>query len=191
MLNNNDTDTNETWLPVEGYENIYWVSDLGRVKNSRKIMSPYKINSGYLCIDFTVNKVKQKNLVHRLVASTFIDNNDSLREVNHIDEDKLNNNVKNLQWCSSADNKQHSMQSGAYNSMYTSKNTLGKKHKSVVSKYHNVGWDKNRSKWTACVRNAGVNYHRKRFNTENEAALHVNWIIDKYGFTDRPKNIII
>ncbi len=93
MLNNNNIENlpNEQWKQVKNYEGLYWVSDKGRVKNARKLMKFYRINSGYLCIDFTVNKVKKKFLVHRLVAAHFCDNLDEYPEVNHIDECKDNN----------------------------------------------------------------------------------------------------
>lgn len=67
--------------------------------------------------------------------------------------------------------------------------TLGIK-KGKGSIYRGVSYDKSRDKWIACVRHNKTNYHQKRFNTELEAAMHYNWIIDEMGFTDRPKNII-
>ena len=183
MLNGN----NEIWLPIEDYENIYWVSNKGRVKNNRKVMKYYTNNSGYQCIDLTVNKVKKKFLVHRLVASHFIDNTYALLEVNHIDENKDNNCVENLEWCTRSYNLKHSAANGAYNT----RPTLGKKHKiACSSKYHNVTWDKNRERWQASIRQGGKTWYQKRFKTEVEAALHVNWIIETLGLTDRPKNII-
>lgn len=193
MLNDNNIENlpNEEWKPVKGYENTYWVSSLGRVKNSRKIMKFYRINSGYLCIDFTVNKIKKKFLVHRLVAITFLNNSNNYPEVNHINEDKNNNAINNLEWCSRRHNTQHSIATGTYDKIFTQKNTLGKKHKKTCkSKYHNVSWDKNRKRWQASIRHEGKTWYQKRFKTEEEAALHVNWIIDQLGLTDRPKNII-
>ena len=192
MLNNNiENLPEEIWKPVKGYETIYWVSNKGRVKNNRKVMKFYRINSGYLCIDLTIDKVKKKYLVHRLVSLHFCDNVNNHPEVNHLDENKNNNCSSNLEWCSSSRNKQHSMATGTYDKIYTTKNTLGIKHKKTCkSKYHNVSWDKNRERWVASVRHEGKNYHQRRFKKEEDAALHVNWILDELGFTDRPKNII-
>lgn len=188
MLNNNE----EIWKPVKGFENYYEISTLGRIRNSRKIMKTYINNSGYECIDFTVNKVRTKHLVHRLMLLTFVDNPNNLPEVNHKDENKANNTLDNLEWCSRSHNKQHSIKSGTYNKIFTQKNTLGKKHKpNTASKYHNVGYDKERNKWTAVIISNKQRLGFKRFDTEEEAALHVNWIIDQYNLTDRPKNIII
>lgn len=188
MLNCN----NEVWKPVKGFEKLYEVSNLGKIKNARgKILKTYKINSGYEAVKFTVRTKRSSHLVHRLVAETFIDNPENCKEVNHIDETKTNNKVTNLQWVTSSQNKQHSLKSGRYNKIFETKNSLGKKHlPNPVSKYYNVGFDKNRQKWTATVRVNGNNMFHKRFNTENEAALHVNWIIDELDLTDRPKNVI-
>jgi len=187
VLNNN-----EIWKPVKGFENFYEVSDLGKIRNKRgNLMKFYINNKGYACIDFRVNTVRTKKLVHRVVAETFLENVDKLPEVNHKDEVKSNNAVTNLEWCSRSHNKQYSMATGTYNKIYTNKNSLGKKHlPNPTSIYHNVGFDKARGKWTATIRHEGKNLERKRFNSEEEAALHVNYLIDKYGLYDRPKNII-
>ncbi len=188
MLNLN----NEIWKPIKGFEKIYFVSNLGRVRNSQdKVMKTYTNNSGYFCIKLTVEKKATAFLVHRLVAINFIDNYDELPEVNHIDEDKSNNALSNLEWCSSSYNKQHSIATGRYDKLYTTKNTLGKKHKKTCkSKYHNVTWDKNRERWQASVRHEKKTWHQKRFKSEKDAALHVNWIIDELDLIDRPKNVI-
>jgi len=188
VLNNN-----ETWKPVKGFEKFYEVSNKGNIRNAKgKIMKTHTNNRGYVMIDFTVNKVRTKKLVHRVVMETFVANVNNLPEVNHKDENKSNNYLTNLEWCTRSHNKQHSMKSGTYNKIYTQKNSLGKKHlPKAKSKYHNVGWDKSRSKWTATIRHNGKNLERKRFDTEKEAALHVNYLIDKYLLTDRPKNIIV
>lgn len=193
MLNDNNIKDlpNEQWKPVNGYEGIYWISNKGRVKNARKVMKFYQINSGYLCVDFTVNKVKQKFLVHRLVAAHFCDNSKDYPEVNHIDECKVNNCAENLEWCSRSHNKQHSIATGTYDKIFIQKNALGKKHKkNTASKYHNVSYDKARDRWIAVIIHNKQKYGFKRFKTEKEAALHVNKIIDEHRFTDRPKNIV-
>ena len=172
------------------YENIYYASTEGHIENSRKRLKSYTINSGYEAIKLTKEGKKKAFLVHRLVALTFLPNEEDHPEVNHIDGNKSNNALSNLEWCSRSENKQHALKLGLYDKIYTQRNTLGKKHKSTVSKYHNVGWDKSRSKWKAVIRHEGVNYFPKRFDCEHEAALHVNWIIAELGLTDRPKNIV-
>lgn len=96
---------NEQWKPVEGYEDLYEISNLGRVKSLNyhrtgveKIMKPLKIK-GYLLVDLCRDGERKKFLVHRLVASEFIPNPKGLPEINHIDEVKTNNCVSNLEWC--------------------------------------------------------------------------------------------
>lgn len=189
MLNNN----NIIWKPLKNFEKFYEISTTGKIKSIRfnKIMKSYVNNSGYECIDLKDDEKKHKKLVHRLVAETFIINESELPEVNHKDENKLNNSLDNLEWCSRSHNKQHSMKTGTYNKIYTQKNNLGKKASTTKSKYYNVSYDNTRNKWIGYVRHNNKNWYNKRFDTEEEAALHVNWILDELNLTDRPRNIIV
>lgn len=178
------------WIPIKGYEGYYEISSLGQIRNNRKvILKTYKNNSGYECLKLYKDSNKKSYLVHRLVALTFLNN--ELNEVNHKDGDKFNNMVTNLEWVTRSENTQHALENGLYNSLFTLKNSLGKKHlKNPTSKYHNVGYDKVRNKWKATIRVNGKNYKQKRFDTEEEAGLYINDLIDELGLTDRPKNII-
>jgi hypothetical protein len=96
----------EIWKDVIGYENLYQVSNLGRVKslgnggsNSKERILKACKSKGYYYVILCKDS-KQKNCsVHRLVANAFIPNSDNLPEVNHIDEDKTNNACFNLEWC--------------------------------------------------------------------------------------------
>lgn len=175
---------NEEWKTVEDFPN-YKVSNLGRIKNKHKILKTYVINSGYLCIKLHNENGRKSFLVHRLVAQLFINNESNHSEVNHIDGNKDNNCASNLEWVTSSTNKKHALNTGlkVYN-----KPTTGLKHKSSASKYHNVG--KSRNKWIATVRYKGKNWYQKRFDNEEDAARHVNWILDTLGLNDRPRNII-
>jgi len=187
VLNN----TNEQWLPVLKFEGLYEVSSHGRIRNNRKVMKAYVINSGYACLKLIKDGARTSVLVHRLVAQAFCAKPDGAVEVNHIDGNKANNAASNLEWCSSSQNTQHALALGLYNAIYHTKNSLGKKHlPNTYSDYHNVSYDKARCKWVASIRANGKNLSSKRFDTELEAALHVNWIIDHYQLTDRPKNTI-
>ena len=87
--------------PIKDFEGLYEVDDLGNVYSVRrnKIMSPVIINSGYYTVKLSKNKILTRYLIHRLVAQAFLDNPDNLPCVNHKDEDKTNNSVDNLEWC--------------------------------------------------------------------------------------------
>lgn len=98
----------EIWKPVAGYEELYAVSDLGRVKSLKygkeKILKPNKNGGGYLFVWLYRNGKRKMFLVHRLVASAFLPNPMGLPEVNHKDENKTNNIVSNIEWVSRWDN---------------------------------------------------------------------------------------
>ena len=94
----------EYWKPVVGYEGLYMVSNWGRVKSIKfgkeKILKQSKDKkTGYLHVGLCKENILKHFLVHRLVAEAFIDNSDNLPQVNHKDENKTNNNVDNLEWC--------------------------------------------------------------------------------------------
>jgi len=103
------TELYEIWKPVNGYEGIYEISNLGRVKSlnyrrtgNEKILKQVKKTKGYLALTLYKNGSYKQHRIHRLVADAFIPNPDNLPQVNHIDEDVTNNRVDNLEWC---DNK--------------------------------------------------------------------------------------
>ena len=94
----------EIWKDVVGYENLYKVSNLGNVMSfwgkTPKLLKLKKDNSGYLRIELHICKRTRKCfLVHRLVAQAFLPNPNNYPVINHKDENPLNNNVNNLEWC--------------------------------------------------------------------------------------------
>lgn len=93
----------EHWKDIEGYEGLYQISDLGRVKSLKygreTLLNPYRNNKGYLGVSLHKDKIRKTPKVHRLVAQAFLPNPENLLEINHIDEDKTNNRVDNLEWC--------------------------------------------------------------------------------------------
>ena len=93
---------NEEWRWIKGYEGLYQVSNLGRVKSIYKkehLFKPYKNKKGYLIVCLTKNKKSKILRVHRLVAQAFLPNPHNYKEINHKDENKENNYLENLEWC--------------------------------------------------------------------------------------------
>lgn len=95
-------------MNIAGFEN-YAVDENGNVFNTRKnkVLSQQQEKNGYMSVAlFSKGKVKRKK-VHRLVAEAFLPNPDNLPQVNHKDENKRNNNVKNLEWCTAQYNNHY------------------------------------------------------------------------------------
>ena len=91
----------EIWKPVKGYEGIYEVSSLGRVRKvaTGLILHQSNYGGGYRQVSLRKDGKGTTIGVHRLVAKAFLPNPDMLPEINHRDEDKANNCVENLEWC--------------------------------------------------------------------------------------------
>jgi hypothetical protein len=109
----------EFWRPIKGYEGIYRVSNLGRIKSlsrlveckngyrktKEKILKPHINKSGYCSLDLGK---RNKHLLHRIVANAFIPNPDNKPCVNHLNGIKSDNRFDNLEWCTYSENEKHS-----------------------------------------------------------------------------------
>ena len=97
----------EVWKDVVGYEDKYQISNLGRIRSLKdthgnykeRLLNPTPNLRGYLGQCVSKDGIKKRITIHRLVAQTFIPNPNNYPEVNHKDEDKNNNSVSNLEWC--------------------------------------------------------------------------------------------
>lgn len=98
--------------PIEGYERKYFISENGDVTNQKgKLIKPY-CRSRYITVTISKNGKMKTHYVHRLVAIAFLPNPKNYPEINHKDGNKHNNNVSNLEWCTSSINKQHAYDTG-------------------------------------------------------------------------------
>lgn len=171
-MEDNQVLNNEVWKQIDNLP--YEISSLGKIRNLKgKILKTYIQNSGYEQIKLNYQGLHIHKSIHRLVAETFIANPLNKLYVNHIDGNKLNNTVNNLEWCTNSENILHARKTGLnpYN-----KPTLGLKLKprsktAKQSKYLGVFWDNTRQRWKAYVVFNKVKYLQKRYKSEFEAAL--------------------
>lgn len=108
----------EVWKPVEGYEEFYQVSNMGRVRSIDRIvakgwrpylkhgrvLAPQARQHGYLSVWLYTGDAKKQVSVHRLVAEAFCERKEGQDEVNHLNENKQDNRAENLAWCTRSEN---------------------------------------------------------------------------------------
>jgi hypothetical protein len=167
----------EIWKDVKGYEGIYQVSNLGRVKSLERVIDwnntkkPIKerllkpsIDSNYLRVGLCRENKLKSFKIHKLVAIAFLYHSPKGHKevVDHIDNNKLNNRLDNLQLITNREN--------------CSKDTNGS------SNYIGVCWDKSKNKWLSQIQINGKNKFLGRFNTEIEASQAYQSCIEKIGF---------
>ena len=120
----------EIWLPIRGYEGLYEVSHLGRVRSVNREMidsngfkRTYKGRflslsagaNGYENIRLSRDGVGKNHSVHRLVAEAFVANPEGKAQVNHKDRNPLNNDFTNLEWVTHQENADHAVETGYHN----------------------------------------------------------------------------
>lgn len=118
------------WKDIEGFEGLYQISNLGRVKSlsrmkkskhgtmymiKEKFLIHRKDKYGYFKLILSNNGKQFNKFSHRLVAESFIPNINNKPCVNHIDGNKQNNSVENLEWCTNKENTQHALKTGLLN----------------------------------------------------------------------------
>ena len=125
----------EIWKPIVGLEGIYEISSLGRVKSlsrlyntgnklaqrikEENILKPKASKVGYLVVTLSMGTRKDRKTVkvHRLIANAFIPNPKNKPQVNHIDGNKINNSISNLEWSTAKENVHHAIGMGLRSSV--------------------------------------------------------------------------
>ncbi len=143
----------EEYKIIEGFEN-YLVSNFGNVRNNKtsKIIKPYLDDKGYNKVDLYKNGGRKSFKVHRLVGNAFIPNPKNKLQIDHINNNRTDNNVNNLRWCTNQENNQ--------NKGITKRNTSGIK---------GVHFNKERGKWQAQIKHNEKKYHLGYFNNIEDA----------------------
>lgn len=103
----------ENWVPIDGYDGLYEVSDAGMVRSlkrtttSGRVLSQRAGTGGYLNVCLCKNNRKKTFVVHRLVARAFLDNPEGKPEVNHKNGIRTDNRAENLEWVTRGENEKH------------------------------------------------------------------------------------
>ncbi len=185
----------EIWKDVPGYETHYEVSNFGNVRGKERLapcrggktrlvktaLKKLFVNRyGYLITTLSLNSVFATFTVHQLVALAFIPGFTKGTELNHKDGDKSNNRLDNLEISNPSHNQLHAVRTGL------------KAKTGTASRFNNVSYINNPAavcKWVGCIRHAGKSsYGWKTFMTEDEAAKHVDSLLDSIGDTERVRN---
>jgi hypothetical protein len=148
----------ETYKDIPGYERHYQVSDFGNVKSTKnskeKVLIPILGKRGYLQVSLSINNSKKVYKVHQLVAMAFLDHTPKKHSlvVNHINLDRTDNRLENLE-------------------VVTNRENCNLKHISSSSKYVGVSWRKDRNKWAAEILIDGKRVKLGHYEKEIDAHL--------------------
>jgi hypothetical protein len=102
------------WRHVPGFENVYAINPLGEIKRieTGKVLKAAIAKNGYYVVSLWKNNKGKTMYIHRMLAEVFIENPNNERTVNHIDGDKTNNDLSNLEWVSYSENNKHAYETG-------------------------------------------------------------------------------
>lgn len=137
----------ERWRPVVGWEDLYSVSDCGRVRRDAggrgavagRVLTIKRNRNGYGYVDLSRGDRKTRRLVHQLVAEAFLPPRPSLgHHPNHLDTDKLNNHPKNLEWATLAENTAHARANGLIAPLRGERNGRAKLTKEQVAEIRSL-----------------------------------------------------
>lgn len=133
----------EQWKVIPDTEGKLFISDTGRIMShlrDEKILKTQIDSKGYKRLRVTINRQKKAYKVHRLVANAFIDNPENKPQVNHINGDKSDNRVCNLEWCTNIENCHHAIKNGLWDSVFaSSKRENDARKKCIVAKNIDTG----------------------------------------------------
>jgi len=104
----------EIWKDIKGFESLYQASNTGLIKRMQgyqckkeRILKQANNGFNYMAVSLSIGSKVKRFYVHRLVAETFLENNENKEEVNHIDGNRQNNNLSNLEWVTRSENHYH------------------------------------------------------------------------------------
>ena len=175
---------NEEWRDIKGYEGLYQVSNLGRVKSlprerrnrqgyyytKEKILKQTNTSTGYKKVEL-FNGTRKSYKVHRLVAQAFLNNEYNKPQVNHKDGNKINNNVNNLEWVTGSKNIIHAYKTGLNPNMKTLNDD------DIIYKYTIEGLN---MKEIASIYNVCINTIKKRLEDNNIEIRGLSEINNKF-----------
>ncbi len=147
----------EEWKDILGYEGLYKVSNLGNIKSLKfqkeKVLKLQTNTKGYFIVNLYKNKKMKSHQIHQLVAIAFLNHVPCKMElvINHINFDKKDNKVSNLE-------------------IVTNRENSNRKHLKSTSKYTGVSFEKDRNKWVAQIKIKGKRVLLGRFSNEIDAS---------------------
>lgn len=155
---------------IKDYENLYEITPEGKIyrhykSGNVKPVNPHQNRAGYLIVNLSKNSKTKTYTVHRLVAQHFISNPKSLPVVDHVDEDKTNNRVKNLRWCTGKENTEfYNTKDGRRHHI-----NIARKRKDQLKTYQNTLQEKNKE----------LNEKSKKIQQQEKALLKLQKELDK------------